>query len=72
MCVCVCIKHQLFLTAFNRYSNHMTSIIVLLFSNKIGNIICAAYLMNLFIIELISKVSIVISSALDFTSYHSP
>ena len=55
----IIMKHQLFLTTFNRHSNYMTSIIFWLFSNEIANIGCTAYRMNFFIIELISKVFIV-------------
>ena len=70
--ILIIIKHQLFLTTFNRHSNYVTSIILLLFSNEIANIGCASYRLNFFIIELVSKVSIVISNMLETISYHSP
>ena len=66
------VKHHLFLTTFKRHSNYVSSKILLLFSKEIGNIGCAAYRMNIFIKELISKVSIVISNMLESISYHSP
>ena len=68
----IIIKHQSLLTTFSSHSNYVTTIILLLFSNEIANIRCAAYHMTFFIIELISKVSIVISNTLESTSYHSP
>ena len=68
--VLIIIKQQLFLITFNRHSNHLTSLILLLFPNGVANIVCVAYCMNFFIIELTSKVFIVISNTLEYTSYH--
>ena len=59
------IKHQLFLTTFIRHSYDVTSIILLLFLKEISNNGYAAHRMNFFIIELILKVSIVISNTLE-------
>ena len=70
--ILIIFKHQLFLTTFNMHSNHVTSIILLLFLNEIANIGCAALRMNFLITELISKVFIVVSSMLESTSYHFP
>ena len=70
--ILIIIKHQLFLATFNRHSNYVTTTILLLFLNEIANIGCAAYRMNLFILELISKVSIIISNTFESTSYHFP
>ena len=70
--ILIIFKHQLFLTMFNIHSNHVTSIILLLILNEIANIGCAAYCINFLIIELISKVFIVISNTLESTSYHFP
>ena len=66
------IKHQLFLTTFIRHSYHVTSIILLLFLKEISNNRYAAYRMNIFIIEPILKVFIVISNTLESISHHSP
>ena len=69
--VLIIIKHQLFLTTFNRHSNQVASIILLLYSNEIANLRCAACRMNSFLIELILKVTTVISNTLESTFYHS-
>ena len=65
-------KHHLFLTMFNMHSSHVTSIILLMFSNEIANIGCVALRMNFLITELISEVFIIISNTPESTSYHFP
>ena len=70
--ILIIFKHQLFLTTFNMHSNHVTSIILLLFSNEIANIGCATCRLIFLIIELISKVFIIISNTLESNSYNLP
>ena len=70
--ILIIFKHRLFLTTFNVHYNHVTSIILLLSSNEIANIGCAALRVNFLITEVISKVLIVISNTLESTFYHFP
>ena len=71
--ILIIFKHQFFLITFNTHSNHVTSIVLLLLFNEIANLRCAVYIAYIkciyfLIIELISKVFIVISNTLELTS----